>query len=545
MRGPSEVRERLGGRLVICLLLALIMASSAAGGCGPRVRRASEEVWNAPELEVEPGGALAAAQAFLDAACKGDWETVDALYLAPRPGRVEGFSTLFDETGTWARYRLVSSESGTDPAGWPNFPGGPALYVYTVVATDKTGDLEVGVGLAREGGTGRWGLCFFSWDPVAASGSVGPPSFDLPAESLVPLASSDQRAKALAEYEDVALQAALVWEKDRGALPIVISPKVELAFVVAGLTGEAPEFCALEGSYWAPMRRKALRYFAGNRDHPAVAYMSFLERQGFRYDAVGGLALRFSDPPGLEPAFPIGDYLVGRSYGWDRDDQERRLLEAVELMRQFAVEADFAGYMQATRDDYAELLESARANIPPGLPDTLEDYFGTRNDAYVVIVSGLSGSYGPSIVDGDWTCLLAIVTFAPQNASSVWTAVAHEWSHSFVNPVVAEQSELVQSYSGLFNDRMRAAMGQQAYGTWETTLNEHIIRAVMARTIGRDDPALAERALANDEQRGFLYIRALYNRLAEYEADRNRYPTFASFLPRLLEALGAPAKTGP
>jgi hypothetical protein len=87
---------------------------------------------------------------------------------------------------------------------------------------------------------------------------------------------------------------------------------------------------------------------------------------------------------------------------------------------------------------------------------------------------------------------------------------------------------------------MREAMSSQAYGNWETALNEHVIRAVIARLIGRSDPATAERVLANDEQKGFAYVRALYQRLAEYEADREKYPTLESFLPRLLEALGEP-----
>jgi len=528
-------------RYLVAVLLSVVVAVTTAGGCAPKGRHADDAVWSAPEPEVVPGTALATAQAFLEAACKGDWEAVDALFLVPREGRAEEYRAATEELmGAWTAHHLVSSESGMDLTGWPNFPGGEGACVYAVVSTVKVGDLEIAVGLGREGGTGPWGMCFFKWGVVAADGSIGPPIVDLPPEALVPLASSAERPKTLEEYDDVVLEAALTWQQNRGALPIIVSPKVELAFVVAGLTGEAPEFCGSGGTRRTPLGKKALSFFEAYKDHPAVTYMAFLERQGFRYDAVGSLALRFSDPPTLEPEFPIGDYLVGRSYGWGRADQERRLLEAVELERRFAVEADFASYLEATQEDYDRLVAMARTNIPPGLPDTLENYFGTRHDAYVVVVSGLSGSYGGMIEDGDWACLTAIVTFEPEYASSVWMTVAHEWCHSFVNPVLAAHNDLVQSYAGLFDDRMREAMSSQAYGNWETALNEHVIRAVTARLIGRSDQAMAERVLANDEQKGFAYVRALYQRLAEYEADREKYPTFESFLPRLLEALGEP-----
>ena len=537
-------RRMARGTWVICLLLIVLAGGVATGGCARHLGRASQAVWNAPEPEVEPGSALATAQAFLEASLRADWEDVDSLYLASRPGRIEGLREIPDETGAWVRYRLVSSESGTEPADWPNYSGGPVVYVWAVVFTERAGDLEVGVALAREGGKGRWGLCYFSRDALADNGLVGPPGFDLPVESLVPLASSDQRAVRLDECDDAVLEAALAWEASgRGDLPIVVSPKIELAYVVAGLTGEAPEFCGSAGALKTPLGKQALQWFRDYRDHPAVTAMSYLERGGFRYDAVSGLMLCFSDPPELQPVFPISDYLAGRSCGLERAARERRLLEAVELMRRFAVEADLAAYMDAKREDYAELVATVRANVSSGLPTVLEEYYGAHNDAYVVIVSGLSGNYGQAIVDGEWSCLAAVVVPSSGDASWLQFTVLHEWSHSFVNPLVAGERELVESCAGLF-DPISSSMAEQAYGTWETALNEHIIRAVTARFLARSDPARAEQLLALDEQKGFVYVRPLYDRLAEYEANRDDYPTFASFLPRLLDALGKPDTTG-
>jgi len=45
--------------------------------------------------------------------------------------------------------------------------------------------------------------------------------------------------------------------------------------------------------------------------------------------------------------------------------------------------------------------------------------------------------------------------------------------------------------------------------------------------------------LANERQMGFIYLDTLTRQLVDYEADRETYPTLASFAPKLADAIAA------
>jgi hypothetical protein len=70
-------------------------------------------------------------------------------------------------------------------------------------------------------------------------------------------------------------------------------------------------------------------------------------------------------------------------------------------------------------------------------------------------------------------------------------------------------------------------MRNQAYGKWEICVNEHIVRAVVAKLvekyISKDD---AEFILSREEHAGFIYIRGIYNIIDKYDKNRDKYKTF-------------------
>jgi hypothetical protein len=371
-------------------------------------------------------------------------------------------------------------------------------------------------------------------------GLVGPPSYAVGPECLVPLS---QREKPLDSFDDAIFSAVVGSDRAEGGrtVTVVVSPKVELFAILAGLSGAAPEYGA------PPLGGQARAWFKDHRDHPAVLAMGRLAQNGFRFDAVVALGLSFADPPALEPVFPLSGNLIGRSYGLDQVEKVSRLLEVVELARRFAREADFGAYLEAKSQDYDALLQAVRGRLAPGIPAALEGYFGSRKDGYVVVVSGLVGKngYGPQLSDGDWSCVMTIMSpEATADAFAVRTLLLHEWGHSFVKPAIENSRELAGRYAYLY-PAVRTAMEKQNYGNWSGTLEEHVLRAVTARIVRLSDGAeTAELMLQREEGRGFRYIRPLYNRLAVYEQDRDRYPTFADFVPELLKALGSPGAGG-
>jgi len=535
-RRGFRVRPWVWGLAVLAVAGGLAWASS--GGTG-RLPRVSEEVWNTPYAAAPEGSALAATGAFLEALVKGDYEAALSLCASPQAEALAQLETAARYAGGIKRYRLVTEEVTEPGPEWLSFAEGEARTVWAAVGTRKMGDHSVGITLTRARGESVWRILAVVSSP-AYDGLVGPPSYAVPPECLVPLSG---RVGPLDSFDDAILSAVAGRDSAEGrrTLTVVVSPKIELFAVLAGLSGAAPEYGT------PPLGGQAMVWFKDHRDHPAVLALGRLAQSGFRFDAVASLGLYFSDPPDLEPVFPLSDYLVGRSYGIDRVERESRLLEVVELARRFAREVDFGAYLEAQSQDYDALLQAVRGRLAPGIPAALEGYFGARKDAYVVVVSGLVGkhAYGPRLSDGDWTCVVTIMSpDATTDASAIRTLLLHEWGHSFLTPALENSRELAGRYAYLY-PAVRTAMEKQNYGNWSGTLEEHVLRAVTARMVRLSDGAeTAELMLQREEGRGFQYIRPLYNCLAVYEANRELYPTFADFVPELLKALGSPGAGG-
>ncbi len=530
---PTDPSRRKTGvrRIMVGALAALVGLITGLGAWTAAQPRVAREVW-ASSLDCPAGSPAAVVDSLLSALTAGDHLGVAAL-LSEVPGfseeEIERIVRLQSRLGL-GRHAVVRQEvwDDTDPSGLR------LAQVWGVAASRWAGDFVLEVCLALEP-DGAWRIrSLAGYRP--RDGQVGPPDFGVAPEALVPLAAP---ARPSEDTTHSALTSAMAWESvwGEGSVPVVLCPQMELAFLVAGLTGQAPEFCSTSST----LGGDALRHFRACRDHPAVQAMAELTRRSFRYDAVPKLALCFGDPDALEPVFPLDDYLCGRSYGPDRRSRERRLLEAVELMRRFSEECDFLSWFESKRGEYEALVSSVMSRVPPGIPAALEKYFGQSfAGGYAVIISALSGNYAAYIDAGDGQWIFCIVHARPRDTQSLWGLVVHEWSHGFVNPVTAAHSNLVDRYRHLFPP-LEAAMRRQAYGSWATTLNEHIVRAVEARlALHWYGQEAAEEILARNESLGFAHIRTLYDRLAVYEGKRGAYPTYADFFPELLQALGNP-----
>ncbi|MCG4587343.1 DUF4932 domain-containing protein, partial [Anaerosalibacter bizertensis] len=93
-----------------------------------------------------------------------------------------------------------------------------------------------------------------------------------------------------------------------------------------------------------------------------------------------------------------------------------------------------------------------------------------------------------------------------------------------------------KKYSKLYIP-VKDTMEKEAYGDWESCLNEHIIRAITARFNYKKDKSLGDNTIEWEKENGFIYIDKLLEKLDEYDNNRDIYPTFESFYPELLKSL--------
>ncbi|GAB3013325.1 hypothetical protein GCM10027185_05040 [Spirosoma pulveris] len=112
----------------------------------------------------------------------------------------------------------------------------------------------------------------------------------------------------------------------------------------------------------------------------------------------------------------------------------------------------------------------------------------------------------------------------------------HEFGHTFVNPLTALPTfaSSIAAYKHLF----RPISGQAQYSDWETSFNEHLVRAGeirIAQKLKRPDVMEKLRtAYAN-----WMYLPFFTAQLQRYESNRKKYPTLAVFLPDLIAALSS------
>jgi len=115
------------------------------------------------------------------------------------------------------------------------------------------------------------------------------------------------------------------------------------------------------------------------------------------------------------------------------------------------------------------------------------------------------------------------------------STVVHEFGHSYANPVIdRHEAELRAAGEALYKP-VAAKMKSQAYGNGRTLLCESLVRACEVRYAMHYDGAVAGRKRIDYQKgRGFLWMKELSDVLADYEGNRDKYPTLESYSPRLV-----------
>jgi len=180
--------------------------------------------------------------------------------------------------------------------------------------------------------------------------------------------------------------------------------------------------------------------------------------------------------------------------------------------------------------------------------DWFDRFFGAEPGArFNLVLSMLNGGncYGVRIaLDGereDLYCILGVWSTDDQGQptfnKNMLATVAHEFCHSYVNPLVYQHEAQLRQAGTQIYARVAARMREQAYGTWSTMMHESLVRASVVRYLRTyEGEQAARREIARQvDSRHFLWMPELVELLGQYEAQRQTYPDFASFFPRVIE----------
>lgn len=325
------------------------------------------------------------------------------------------------------------------------------------------------------------------------------------------------------------------------SLQVKVDPRVELLSLIFRLAGN-PEYS--QGKV-ASYTQDADQRFGSFRNHAVVNLAKELRRtRGVSYDAVMSLAVHVKDIEGLHLAVPLHPWPEDLDRRWSADSVNAFLHAA----RQFLRDTGFKKFLEQHQTLYQTTATRMQAMLEESAHlEWYQSYFGERPSASFTAVPGLlnGGScYGARCRDPQGQealyCILGVWKTdgegQPEFTPDMLGTVVHEFCHSFANPIIdRHEAQLAVAGKKIFRhvaERMRA----QAYGNAGTMLRESLVRACTIRFHQRyDGPDAARRATQSEASRGFVWTADLANLLAQYEAQRDKYPTLDSFAPRLVE----------
>ncbi len=325
------------------------------------------------------------------------------------------------------------------------------------------------------------------------------------------------------------------------SIVVYVDPTVEMVSTVYRLADLPPFNTQVLPSYIDEIEE----YFRPFRDHRAVGVIRDLWRNhGINGSAPMALAVYLTWPSlaGKVPIPPLPGDLDSR---WTPET----VSAFRDALRAFAEDTRYAEFYASQEDYFDRSVLNLRTCLEdhPIIP-WLKDYFGQEPEHYVIVVGMQigNGNYGLSttLQDGSKEFISVIGATSPSRFRKIpqfsrWSfvpTVVHEFAHSFVNPVVDSNEDLLRDVTERLYPYHRERLSPQGYLTWRTLSYEYLVRATVIRYLENQGSLRdARRRVGVDEGQGFTGITLLSEAFEEYESNRELYPTLDAFIPRVVE----------
>ncbi|MFC1794234.1 DUF4932 domain-containing protein, partial [Planctomycetota bacterium] len=178
----------------------------------------------------------------------------------------------------------------------------------------------------------------------------------------------------------------------------------------------------------------------------------------------------------------------------------------------------------------------------------LGDFFGIKEYGDLRLVLGFVNgffNYGRRFADGRTSEKYAIIGMRPFDPANTVIfrpmqigLTAHEFCHSFVNPVVEKYMDRLQPAGERLFTAHGPAMRMGGYQKWESIMHETVVRACVASFVRHAfEPVYTDYYLKDEAKAGFVWTEDMSNFLKKYESNRDKYPTFESFFPEFVDFL--------
>jgi len=324
-----------------------------------------------------------------------------------------------------------------------------------------------------------------------------------------------------------------------------VDERIELLTMLARLAGFR-EYTMENAS--SPYSAAADAHFAPHKDHAAVRMLIELKREhGVSYDAIPSLAMHLGPLPKLLERIPFSQDPPRLDARWGGT----RARVFLDLLRRFAHESGAAEFFASQAPFYREAESRLSERLSQSKARAwFDDFFGVKAGASYKAIPGLlcgGGNYGVGVQFIDGTpeevtpvlgCWIWDDKGFPIFGEGYLPLLVHELCHTYSNPFVDRfETDLHEAGEKIFLAN-RKSMERQGYGSWKTVMYETLVRACVVRCRQVTEGDVAGREQADEERRrSFAWVPAISELLAQYDADREQYPTFDTFMPRIINML--------
>jgi hypothetical protein len=255
------------------------------------------------------------------------------------------------------------------------------------------------------------------------------------------------------------------------------------------------------------------------------------------------MAIYLSQPPSLEQLVPFSSMIPERRWG------EENAGRFAKLLKQFYADAKYEDFFKAHEGLYTIAQERFMPVYKALDTDWYNQYYGSQPDGSLNVIIGLGlggGNFGPKVKhpggreDSYAIMGTSSIDSTDQPVYSVdnyLPTLIHEFNHSFVNPLTKKYEKDFEGSGLKLFELVKAGMGNQHYTSWQTMMNESLVRASVIRYLLKHNPGGKEARyqLISDFGRGFFWMKGLVETLGVYETNRDKYPTLESYIPVLVE----------
>ncbi|MCX6285886.1 MAG: DUF4932 domain-containing protein [Bacteroidetes bacterium] len=285
-------------------------------------------------------------------------------------------------------------------------------------------------------------------------------------------------------------------------------------------------------------------HFDKYKDHPLIAFaIEMREKNGVSFDAVMYMAIYLSQPPSLDPLVTFSSKVPEGRWGQDNANKFAGLL------KQFYTDAKCEAFFKEHESLYGIAQEKFMPVYKALDVNWYNQYYGVQPEGSlnIIIGMGLGGSnFGPKVKypDGKEDTYAIMGTWSIDSTNKpLYTVddylptIIHEFNHSYVNHLTAKYEKDFENSGTKLFDLVKAGMGNQHYTSWQTMMNESLVRASVIRYLLKHNPdgKAAKYQLISDFGRGFFWMKGLVETLGVYEKNRNKYPTLESYMTVLAD----------